>query len=251
MEIAVISEIGRRAVMEDTYFVDVNLAGRGWIFGGIYDGHGGSFAAQYTAQRLQRIFSDQVAADASPQQAFINSYEITSEELSNQDSGTTAVTFLIKDEYIYAANAGDSRAVIIGEQGLIQLTIEHRLSNREEQQRIEDKGGIIRYPYVYHGYKGLMPTRSIGDQFFKQVGVIATPSLSEHQVTQDDMLLVVACDGLFDIMSNEEVAQLARKLPQPEKLVNKLRDEVFFHRYGTDNLTILVVPLHNLGEPKL
>lgn len=245
MEIAIVSEVGRRAVMEDTYFVDDNLAGEGWLFGGIYDGHAGGFAARYAAGRLHKIFINQLMVGVLPQQAFIHSYEMTSEELSNQDSGTTAVTFLVKKESIFTANVGDARAIVIGQQGLSQLTVDHRLSNAEERQRIKDRGGIISYPYVYRGNQGLMPTRSIGDQFFKEIGVIATPSLSEYPITQDDRLLVAACDGLFDVITNEEIAQLARRTPQPQELVNQLRDEVFFHRYGTDNLTILVVSLAN------
>ncbi len=245
MEIAVVSEVGRRAVMEDTYFVDDNLLGRGWLFGGIYDGHAGGFAARYAAERLHKIFVNQVMAGATPQQAFVHSYEMTSQELSYQDSGTTAVTFLMRGKSIFTANVGDARAIVIGQQGFSQLTIDHRLSNVEEGQRIKDRGGIISYPYVYRGNQGLMPTRSIGDQFFKEIGIIATPSLSEYSITQDDRLLVAACDGLFDVMTNEEIAQLAGRLSQPQELVSKLRDEVLFHRYGTDNLTILVVSLAN------
>lgn len=241
MKAAIISERGLRPEMEDTHFLDLNFANCGWIFAGIYDGHGGQFAAEYTSKRLHRVFLEKLLAGSSPGKAFIESYETTSEELNNQDSGTTAVNFFIRDKEIFTANAGDARALVIGNTGFRQLTIDHRLANQEERKRVDKKGGHIRYPYVYRGYVGLMPTRTIGDQYFRPVGVIATPSLNECKITEDDLVLLAACDGLFDVMTNEEVAEFAMRFSQPDSLVEALKHEVLLNRFGTDNLTIITV----------
>lgn len=243
MEAAMISEKGRRPEMEDAHFLDLSFAGRGWVFGGVYDGHGGNLAAKHAAQRVHQIFLDRLLSGLSPQEAFIKSYELTSDELKTQTSGTTAVNFLIKDGQIFTANAGDARAIVISKSGVSQLTVDHRLDNPEERQRIEKMGGHIDYPYVYKGYQGIMPTRTIGDEYFKPVGVIATPSVSDYKTSKDDLILLAACDGLFDVMSNEEVANLAQESPQPQTLVEALKYEVLVNRFGTDNLTIIVVSL--------
>lgn len=229
--------------MEDAHHLDLDFAGEGWVFGGVYDGHGGRTAAEYCAERLHRVFLEDLLSGLPPAEAFVHSYEAVSDELKGQESGASAVSFLVREGWITAANAGDARAIVVGEKAVRQLTLDHRLDNPEERQRIESRGGIVRYPYAYRGGMGLMPTRSIGDQFFKPVGVIATPSVGEHRITGEDIMLVAACDGLFDFMSNEEVAGFARAFPDPERLVQALKDEVLFSRLGTDNLTIIAVSL--------
>jgi protein phosphatase 2C family protein 2/3 len=253
METAVISEKGRRFKMEDAYFLDLNFAKKGWVFGGIYDGHSGEFAAKYCSEKLHQKFLKKLTSGLSIEKAFIESYEEISDELKNQDSGTTAVNFLIKDKNakyqskgwhgarIFTANVGDSKAIVIGEKEFCQLTVDHRVDNPVERQRIERMGGDIDYPYAYRGFRGLMPTRTIGDQYFKPIGIIATPSVNEYKISEDNFILLAACDGLFDVMRNSEVADFARKIPNPNQLVEILKKEVLENRLGSDNLTIIVL----------
>jgi serine/threonine protein phosphatase PrpC len=244
MKAAVVSEIGGRSEMEDAYFLDINFADRGWLFGGVYDGHAGAFAAVYAAERLHGLFLERLMAGLSPQDGFIESYERISEELKTQDSGTTAVTFLIQDARLFTANVGDTRALVVSRKDSRQLTIDHRLDNREERARIVSRGGRIAYPYVYRGYRGLMPTRAIGDPYFEPVGVIATPSVGEYDISTADLFLIAACDGLFDVMTNDEVSRIARDYPgQPETLLEALKHQALVARDGQDNLTIIAVSL--------
>ena len=244
MDTSVISEKGIRNTMEDAHFVDTDFGGRQWIFCGIYDGHGGQFASGYAAENMHRVFLDNLLHGATPQQAFIDSYEKISAGLSEQTSGTTAVNIFIKNGIIYTANAGDARAIVIGKNQVIQLTIDHRVGNTEERQRIENSGGRIVYSYVSNGAGGLMPTRTIGDQPFKSVGVIATPSVGEHRISPDDSVLLIGCDGLFDVMSNEEIADFASRTVNISSLLENLKREVLVNRSGTDNLTIIALKLN-------
>lgn len=87
-----------------------------------------------------------------------------------------------------------------------------------------------------------MATRSIGNENSK-IGIIATPSVHRHRISGDDLALVAACDGVFDFMSNEEVAEIACKYRNPTRIVAVLKDEVLGVRAGSDNLTIIVVSL--------
>ncbi len=169
------------------------------------------------------------------------SYESVSADLSRQDSGTTAVDCLIREGSIFAANAGDARALLVSENTFIQLTTDHRVDDQQERERVTKMGAAIEYPYVVRQGQGLMPTRSLGDQFFKPVGIIATPSINEHLLGSKDNTLILACDGLWDFMRNAEVAAFARKYPEPAVLLDQLTREVLIQRSGSDNLTMIAI----------
>lgn len=251
MEAAIISEKGRRSKMEDTYFLDLNFAKKGWVFGGIYDGHGGKFTAKYLGEKLHQKFLEKLLFGLSAQEAFIETYQEISEKLKNQKSGSTAVNFLIRGNEIFIANIGDSRIIVIGEEGLTQLTVDHRVNNPEERERVKKAGGRIFSSYLIKGFKGVMNTRAFGDQQFRSVGVISVPFLNQYRILRKDLTLIAACDGLFDFMSNKEIANFARRFLEPNQLVEALKKEVLINRRGTDNLTIVVVSLKNLLEIKL
>ena len=246
MEAAAISEKGLRPEMEDTHFLDTDFANQGWVYGGVYDGHGGNYAAEYTARRMHQVFLEELMSGTSPGEAFVQSYETVSLELRQQNSGTTAVDFFIRDRMIYVANAGDARALVVGREGFRQLTTDHRLDNAEERARIKEMGGHIADPYTFRENLGLMPTRTIGDQFFKSVGIISTPSLAEYEISPDDLVLLAACDGLFDFVGNGEVASIAREHRQLQTLLAMLQEEAFVNHSGTDNLTIVAVALQQV-----
>ena len=92
-----------------------------------------------------------------------------------------------------------------------------------------------------------MPTRSIGDPYFGPIGVIAVPSVSEHDLSEEDLVALAACDGLFDVITNEEVAEIARNSPDVEELVQILKEEVLVIRFGHDNLTIIAISFRQQG----
>lgn len=229
--------------MEDAHVLNVNFAGKGWLFGGIFDGHHGELAARYAALTIDTIFLNHLLSGLSPDKAFGEAYRNISERLKHQESGTTAVTFLIKDKTIHTANVGDSRAIVIGASTIHQLTVDHRVNNREEENRILTMGGRIRGSYVIRGNMGLMPTRTIGDEYFKSVGIIADPSVSIYGIADDDLFLIAACDGLFDFMTNDDVVACCREHTDPEPIVDRLRTDVLINRHGMDNLTIIAVDL--------
>ncbi len=238
-----ICDIGGRGEMEDTHFLDMDFNNQGWIFGGVYDGHGGRFAADYAAENLHQRFLEKLRAGQAPGKAFVETYQAISDELKEQDSGTTAVNFLIKKREIFTANVGDVRALVVGHKDFHQLTTDHRLDDPQEKERIEEKGGQISYPYTCRGFRGLMPTRTLGDEYFKPVGVIARPSVNKYKITKDDVMLLTGCDGLFDVMDNEEVVDFARDFWEPNQLVEVLKREALENRSCSDNLTIMAVCL--------
>lgn len=241
---AAVSAQGSRPQMEDAHFLDTGFGDTGSVFGGVYDGHCGSRAARYSAERLHLYFLACLEAGVKPSGAFSAAYHQISDDLKGQGSGTTAATFLLDESFIHTANAGDSRILVIGPGSMIQLTVDHRLDDPKELKRVMLCGGKIDYPYVMKGLRGIMPTRALGDEYFRDAGIISAPSVNLHPIGERDMWLVAATDGLFDAVDNRETAMICRKHDDPARLADELLREVFRRNAMPDNTTVIVVGLH-------
>lgn len=239
--LAIISEIGARPHMEDTYcFLDIDENSQ-HLFGGVYDGHGGTAAAQYAKENLHQIFFKALKETKKPEPAFKIAYEETSANLANQESGTTAVNFYLKNKTLFYANAGDAKLIVISDSKVKQLSEDHRLTNPKERKRIVSQGSIIMEPYAMKGFLGLMPTRTIGDEYFKDIGIIATPAVGRYKLQAKDKWILAGTDGLFDYITNREIAQLLVKFKDVEKAAQTLKEEVLTNRGGSDNLTFILI----------
>jgi len=243
MHTAVISEQGRRWSMEDRYTLISDFGGRGWIFGGVFDGHRGSAAAEYAARHLHQHFLQSLQSEEDPKKAWRQAYTSLDAELAAEESGCTAASFCIQTNTITAANCGDSRILLVQKNAVIQLSEDHRLDNQAERKRIQDAGARISYPYVMSGFQGLMPTRSFGDASFRETGIIADPWTLTRRLEEEDSFLIAGCDGLFDHVDNETVGAVARASLDAEDLVQILKTEVLDTRLGSDNLTVIACDL--------
>lgn len=246
MKTGVISEQGKKAYMEDRFYLDENFNNQSWLFALICDGHVGAEAAEYTKDNLPRLFSDKIYNKVNISQAYIESFEEISDSLRNQENGTTAISFLIKQNELIVANAGDSRAIIVQRGSVKQMSKDHRLSNPDERKRILSCGGKIVGPYacLNKNGRGLMPTRTIGDQVFKEIGIISTPEIVKWQIDDNDLVLVTGTDGLFDELKNHHIANIARKyIDDPQILVKKIKVAAQSLFGGNDNITIITVIL--------
>ncbi len=236
-EIYVVSDIGLRGTMEDRYVLEV-LPGFG-LFGGVYDGHGGTEAVEVVAASLHRLFATNLQAGHHPVHAFREAYRLVEEQLQGVESGTTAATVFLREDEISFAHLGDARILLVGSEP-IPLTKDHRVSDPQERARIIRAGGKVADPYVLRGLRGLMPTRSFGDAYFRPVGVTAIPEVGVRRLRPEDRFVVVACDGLFDVLEPPDIADLLLQSAGAQEGAESLRDQVFL-RGGTDNLTILVI----------
>ncbi|RVW72286.1 putative protein phosphatase 2C 8 [Vitis vinifera] len=113
-------------------------------------------------------------------------------------------------EVVVVANCGDSRAVICRDGVAVPLSNDHKPNRPDELDRVEAAGGRV---INWDGYRvlGVLATsRSIGDQHLKPF-VISEPEVTVSERTDADEFLILASDGLWDVISNEVACQVVRR----------------------------------------
>ena len=140
---------------------------------------------------------------------------------------------VIRGKQLLVLNVGDSRAILASEVGeerkIVALTRDHKPSLEDEKQRILKAGGRVfsmEYEDGYNGparvwladqdVPGLAMSRSLCDTVAHSVGVISEPEITEYELTDDDRVLVMGSDGLWEFISSEEVIELIEDCEQPE-----------------------------------
>ncbi|XVE97645.1 hypothetical protein REPUB_Repub03eG0036600 [Reevesia pubescens] len=162
------------------------------------------------------------------QEACINAFKVMDKEIKLQEnldcstSGTTAVVVLRQDEDLIIANLGDSRAVFgtATENGIkaVQLTTDLKPGLPSEAERIRNcKGRVLALkeePHIQRVWlpnedsPGLAMSRAFGDFLLKNHGIIAIPDIFHHHVTPNDQFIVLATDGIWDVLNNNQVASI-------------------------------------------
>ncbi|KAK3443216.1 hypothetical protein EUGRSUZ_B03277 [Eucalyptus grandis] len=215
--VAVASFKGKKQLMEDAFKIASSLDGNpSKGFFGVYDGHGGRKAADYVAEHLhENILEKMGNADASSDKeaAIKAGYLKTDREFMTQglSSGACCVTALIQGQEIAISNLGDCRAVLCRGGVAEALTKDHRADKEDEKQRIEDMGGFVemhRGSWRVHGI--LSVSRSIGDAHLKQ-WVMAEPDTRVLHLTGDMEFLVLASDGLWEEVGNQEAVNIVKR----------------------------------------
>ncbi len=226
---------GERGEMEDAHVAILNFNNKpDEAFFGIFDGHAGDQSARAAAQGIPTSNGKGVALHdliAQSQQKdaarYIQAYQKMDEIIRSHypKSGATAVTVHIAQGAAFIAWVGDARAVLVRQDGTISeggTTIDHKPDSPGEHQRIKDTGESI-YPHGVWRVGGLAISRALGDDDIKQntKSIIATPDVKRINLQPRHHLLILACDGVWDVLSNERAAQIVqRALKQTEPLPN-------------------------------
>ncbi|CAL9062733.1 unnamed protein product [Musa banksii] len=124
--------------------------------------------------------------------------------------GSTAVVAVICSSHIIIANCGDSRAVLCRGKQPVPLSVDHKPNREDEYARIEAQGGKVIHWNGYRVFGVLAMSRSIGDHYLKP-WIIPVPEVTIVPRCREDECLILASDGLWDVMSNEEVCDIARR----------------------------------------
>ncbi|KAH9309979.1 hypothetical protein KI387_037890, partial [Taxus chinensis] len=215
---AVACKKGRREIMEDTHKAMVNLDGDSkQAFFGVFDGHGGRKAADFAAENIGHNIINALVDMGDQEednivQAVRSGYLATDAEFLKQgvSSGTSCVTALLKDGNLVVSNAGDCRAVISRDGDAEALTCDHRAAREDERERIENSGGYVDCRHGVWRVQGVLAiSRGLGDLHMKD-WITAEPDTTKIQITSDCEFLILASDGLWDKVTDQEAVDLAR-----------------------------------------
>ncbi len=248
--------IGRRAEMEDEAAVRDNVYA-------VFDGHGGANVAKMCAAAIHSVLQSHLLARGDN---WTEGATKCFEELQQHVvafrmlSGSTALVAQVLPQSLRLAHVGDSRAVLVFGNGKARrLTEDHKPELPEERTRIMASGGRVVKTFlagVYRVNGELSISRAIGDVQYTEFGVTHVPSCSEVPRSADMHVLILACDGIWDVLSDAAAAKLVY-----ENVVQKKRSlyetatsvvETAFRKGSQDNLSCLIVDLRNFGnEPAL
>ncbi|KAK8936280.1 putative protein phosphatase 2C 12 [Platanthera zijinensis] len=237
------SRQGKKGPNQDSAILSQGYGAEDGVFCGVFDGHGknGHMVSRMVRDYLPSLLLSHwnIVADGrdflamSPEwskewkEVCTNGFKAMDGELLAQldcsYSGTTAMTIIKQGKDLVIANLGDSRAVLAtlcsdGMLKAVQLTTDLTPSLPQEAERIRRSNGRVfalkDEPSVHRiwapndNHAGLAMARAFGDFQLKNYGLVALPELSYHRVTNRDFFIVLATDGVWDVLSNEEVVSI-------------------------------------------
>lgn len=217
---------GRREILEDTHKAVPDMHGDSrQAFFGVFDGHGGRKAADFAAEHLVHKITDALKeGEGSIEAAVRSGYLAADAEFLQQrvSSGASCVTAIMKDGYLVVANAGDCRAVLSRAGTAEALTSDHRAGREDERQRIESLGGFVdNITGTWRVQGTLAVSRGIGDRHLKE-WISAEPEVQKLRITADCEFLILASDGLWDAVTNQEAVDTARAFLQSESMKSEV-----------------------------
>lgn len=225
-------DIGRREEMEDGFvFVDCFGGQKQAAYFAIYDGHGGRQCVDFVTRHLHDTLAQELQrAPGTVPDAIIRAFAHTDRAMAEsgiRTSGCTACCCLLQDERtagtptaggsatartIYTAHLGDARAVICRGGLAVRLTSlsDHKATDPTEARRVIEAGGSIFNERV----NGMLAiSRAFGDHQLKAPSlpndvVSNVPDITSTELTDQDMFVIVACDGIWDVIEDQESVNL-------------------------------------------
>lgn len=180
--------------------------------------------------------------------------------------GCTAVSVLVTPTQFVVANAGDSRAVLCRGGKAIALSEDHKPNDAREKERIIKAGGTVeetqggaRTHYRVNGNLNL--SRAIGDLEYKKNSALkpeeqmitSTPDIVSMDRDPEDQFIAVCCDGVFDVMSNDDLVSFISERMATNRSLKEICEEIAdeclspdpkaTQGLGADNITCMIVDL--------
>jgi len=283
LEIGHSSIQGFRQAMEDQYIASVLESAPGHTLVAILDGHAGKMCAHLSSQHFCRILQSTqqwkdylllgavTAGDSATKveqkmgklkQSLVQAYADLDEWLVEAEemdmSGSTFVSALITPTHVICANVGDSRCVIGSNGVCINMSEDHKPELPEERARIESAGGCV----LMNRVNGeLAMSRAMGDFQYKmnpKLGpgeqmVTCFPDLAVHKRCGDDEALILVCDGVSDVIDNDDALMYVNDISLGEapsvtavEAAAALVD-LALEMQTTDNISVLVVKFAKAG----
>ncbi|CAI9088092.1 OLC1v1022329C1 [Oldenlandia corymbosa var. corymbosa] len=177
--------------------------------------------------------------------SFLKAFKLMDKELKLHPtidcfcSGTTAVTLVVQGQDIVLGNVGDSRAVLATRDKdnflkAVQLTVDLKPNLPGEAARIQkykgrvfalqDEPEVARVWLPNSDSPGLAMARAFGDFCLKDFGLISVPDVYYHRITEKDAFVVLATDGVWDVLSNKEAVDVVASAPSRATAARALVD---------------------------
>jgi len=265
---------GWRVEMEDAHCAMIGLPGqlKDWSFFAVFDGHAGARASAYCAEKLlEAIISNDDfchteeggepnhdGVENGIKTGFLRLDEQLRALPGEDKSGSTAVCALISPRQVFFVNCGDSRAAFSRGGRVVLGTRDHKPGNPGEKKRIQDAGGSVMIQRVNGS---LAVSRALGDFEYKNVPgrgpceqlVSPEPDVYlESRDLENDEFFVLACDGIWDVMTNEELCDFIRDrmrlTDDLEAICNYVIDSCL-SKGSRDNMSIVIVAFS--GAPQV
>jgi serine/threonine protein phosphatase PrpC len=259
---------GKRESNEDQHFHIMNMLGENSQYNpinflAVFDGHGGKAVSKYLKENLPQFFVSKFKKDiySKPDSAskyFIKVYDLIQNKMKTdhpraiQYCGSTAcVGIHFKDmenkDKLWVLNVGDSRMIKCNKLNIAeQLTQDHKPNSPEEKLRIEQLGGKIEFDGSDWRVKDLSLSRAFGDLECTPF-VTHLPQIYRYRLSSSDKFVILACDGLWDVISNQDAVDFINTLLLNKKYKgNPAKDlaEYALQKGSLDNITTIVYLLN-------
>jgi serine/threonine protein phosphatase PrpC len=234
--------------MEDEGKVIENLNGDpNKILFCLFDGHGGGQVSKFLQENFGK-YMKKILNYKNIISGFSQLFKKVDEDiklLNCSNVGSTAtIVYIVKAKdtnkrILYCVNVGDSRCVMVNKNAVYRLSYDDRVRDPKENERINKNGGIIVNNRIYGQ---LMLSRSFGDWRIKDVGVIVDPHVTKYEIKEDDLYCIIASDGIWDVIKDEECSILQNMYVNTGEMSKKIISECI-KRKSLDNLSCFVISL--------
>lgn len=262
MNVHSVSLKGIRPDNEDKHVIILNGSGKKTNYNpvnffAIFDGHGGKFVSKYLQDNIPKFFMKKEVKYPLQRKYIVSVSDYIQKKLRENrityHSGSTAIIIIhfrdnTGNEYINVINVGDSRATLCRDNLAIALTKDHKPNWPEEKDRITKLGGNIRFDGVDYRIKDLSVSRAFGD-IDATPFVTHRPDIYKYKLEKNDKFIVIACDGLWDVMTNQDVVNfvlsncyaLNERINKEINIAKKLGEYVITHKGTCDNVSIIII----------
>ncbi|KZC11184.1 Protein phosphatase 1B [Dufourea novaeangliae] len=260
---------GWRTEMEDAHRAITGLNGglADWSYFAVFDGHAGALVSAHSAEHLLECIMQTEEFKAEDVIKGIHSgflrlddemRDLPEMSSGTDKSGSTAVCAFISPRNIYIANCGDSRAVLCRAGGPVFSTRDHKPVLPAEKERIQNAGGSVMIQRVNGA---LAVSRALGDYEYKNLKdrgpceqlVSPEPEIFvRDRDDEHDEFLVLACDGIWDVMNNEDLCDFIHSrlllTDDLEAVTNQVIDTCLY-KGSRDNMSIVLVTFPAAPKP--
>lgn len=267
MNYCVASLKGKRPNNEDAHEIFINLNGEynrefrakknNINVYGVFDGHGGKYVSNFVKNNLIKFFINGNLQFPLHRKYIYEVYNTIQQNLRlDKNAAHCGSTGLVvvhykegREHFLNVINNGDSRCVLCRDNFAIPLTKDHKPNWPEEHVRITQLGGKIEFDGYDWRIKDLSVSRSFGDLDCHPY-VTHIPDVFKYKLSSNDLFIVLGCDGLYDVLSNDDIVNFVltncfciktKKRININYNISKRLAEYAISKGSTDNVSVVVV----------